>query len=285
MYVGAQNHWTRTNVISANFNLVHIAAAVKSQPVYRLHTDVTLPDGTQLATTHGARSGYLLGTTLSKDDKDPLTYFDFHVGMSVSLAVKSHKHLHLNIANGSAARIVGTVPPLSTLPFTETVHHGPGGGHVIRVLQRMPTAFLVHNETFATRLDAHIDDDDTENRAATSGVIAIVPTVRKKFFVHNVDVPVTVTYFAMRHVFARTCHILQGTTLSAMVLGQLCTRDNWIYTALSRIASWRDLFILQSVAINSIGKPQKPNPGRAKDDRRIAALAATTSAAITVPGI
>jgi len=32
-------------------------------------------------------------------------------------------------------------------------------------------------------------------------------------------------------------------------------------------------FILQSVAINSIGKPrQKPNPGRAADDRRIAAL-------------
>ena len=32
------------------------------------------------------------------------------------------------------------------------------------------------------------------------------------------------------------------------------------------------LFVLQSVAINSIGKPQKPNPGRAADDRRIAAL-------------
>ena len=266
-------YWTRTNVVAANFELVHIAAAATALPVYRLHTDVTMPDGSKLPNAHGARNGYELGTSPSKDDKVPLTYFDFHEGMLVTLAVKSHEHLHLNIANGSTARIIGTVPPLHTLPFVEAIHRAPGRHHKIRVLQQMPTAFLVHNETFATRLDSHINEDDTDARAAMAGVVAIVPTVRKQFSVHNVDVPVTVTHFSMRHVFARTCHILQGTTLPAMVLGQLCLRDNWIYTALSRIASWRHLFILQSVAINSIGKPrQKPNPGRAADDRRIAAL-------------
>ena len=50
--------------------------------------------------------------------------------------------------------------------------------------------------------------------------------------------PATITHVSLRHVFARTCHILQGSTLRAtLVLGQLCPNiPSWLYTALSRVA-------------------------------------------------
>ena len=52
----------------ANLELVHVAAAPRGLPVYRRHTDVTMPDSTPMPTTHGARHVQREAVTDNHDD-------------------------------------------------------------------------------------------------------------------------------------------------------------------------------------------------------------------------
>ena len=264
----------RKYTAAANSKLVHIIAAAAQEPVYRLHSTVIVDaTGEHLPRDHGSLRGYNVGlkSDESSKDTDPLPYFDIYVGMPVSIVLGHNHYIDKNIANGSQAHVIATVPALSTLAFTEIQIQRPNGTwHRVRVLESLPTAILVHNPNFKVQLQPH-----------GAGVCAITPKT-SSVALHNVRSRCTITHFSLRHVFARTCHILQGSTLAAMVLGQLCPNTpSWLYTALSRVASWADLYILDSVNIDRLLSTKSRHPHQLQDQHRVLQASAATFAAIT----
>ena len=267
-------YWMRKYTAAANSKLVHIIAAAAQEPVYRLHSSIILDTtGEHLPRDHGSLRGYTVGVNSddSSKDTDPLPYFDIYVGMPVSIVLGHNHYIDKNIANGSQAHVIATVPALSTLAFTEIQIQRPNGTwYRVRVLESLPTAILVHNPNFKVQLQPH-----------GAGVCAITPKT-SSHALHNVRSRCTITHFGLRHVFARTCHILQGSTLAAMVLGQLCPNTpSWLYTALSRVASWADLYILDSVNIDRLLSTKSRHPHQLQDQQRVLQASAATFAAIT----
>jgi hypothetical protein len=266
-------HHTRKAVAAANHMLVHGAASAAGTDLYRLHARVKLEDGSVLPSTHAALQGFAV-----KDDKldlDPQCSFDFFVGMTVSLP-NNNEHIAMGIANGTTARIVGVVPPLASAKKTVVTHTTPGGSkHTVHVLTHQPAAILVYNPNF----DVHFED-------YPRGVMPITPVTKQINQLPACFMGAKVTYLPLRHTFARTCHVLQGATLTAMVLGAICTSiPGWLYTAMSRVGSWSALYLYDGLNLTNFMKSGKNAcPDKAADVHRLQALSQTSFArVITTP--
>ena len=101
---------------------------------------------------------------------------------------------------------------------------------------------------------------------------------------HGVPQECKVNHFKIRHCFAKTCHLLQGTTLPALVLGETVPNvDNWNYTALSRMATWDDLCLLPNISTLKLIQRNPLSAELLDDLQRLQTLSDATAAAITFP--
>jgi len=260
---------TRKAVAAANHQLVYGAASAARNQLYRMHANVELEDGSVLPSTHAALQGFAV--IEDKNDLDPQCSFDFFVGMKVSLP-STNEHIAMGIANGSTAHIVGAVPPLASAKKTVVTHTTPGGSkHTIHVLTHQPAAILVYNPNF----DVHFQD-------YPRGVMPIVPLKKQVKQLPACFMRATITYLPLRHTFSRTCHVLQGATLTAMVLGAICTSiPGWLYTALSRVGSWSALYLYDGLNLTNFMKAGKNIcPDKVADVARLQSLSAESFARI-----
>ena len=93
-----------------------------------------------------------------------------------------------------------------------------------------------------------------------------------------------VQHFKIRHCFAKTCHLLQGTTLPALLLGETVPHvDNWNYTALSRVATWDDLYLLPNIDTLKLIQRSHISDDLLADLARLQTLSNATATAITFP--
>ena len=261
---------TRATVAAVNHHMVHVAAAAAGKTMHRTHPRVLLADGTVLPTSHAALQGFAV--TTDKADLDPQTSFDFYVGMNVSLPNKN-ENIRTGIANGTTAVVVGTIPPLHTLAATTRTEHTHGTTpRAVRVLHDQPEAILVFNPAF----DVHF-------AGLPRGVVPITLVDKTIDRLPLCPCSAKITYFPLRHTFARTCHVLQGATLASMVLGAVCTNvSGWLYTALSRVGSWDDLFLLDGISMMLFERACKMHDDdKTTDVERLLKLSTTSFANVT----
>ena len=270
-------YYTNKNVLATNMNVVHLAAAALSQQLYRIHNVVTPEDQPPLPRNHPSLQGYFIGVPSGSADAKtkPMPYLDFYVGMPVVIQ-PGNKNNHLGVANGSEARVVGTVPPLPHLAsqsVQQIVTLPSGHATTVHNLPAMPDAVLVYNPNFNVHFPG-----------LPPGVLPIPLQTTKKMRFHGVLQHCTVNHFKIRHCFAKTCHLLQGTTLPALVLGETVpTVDNWNYTALSRVATWEDLFLLPNINTLKLIQRTPLSAELLHDLQRLQTLSDATAAAITFP--
>ena len=135
----------------------------------------------------------------------------------------------------------------------------------------MPDCILVYNPDFNVQFPN-----------LPAGVLPIPLQTTKPMKFYGVNVPCRVTHYKIRHCFAKTCHLLQGTTLPALLLGETVPNvDNWNYTALPRVATWDDLYLLPNIDTLKLIQRSPINEDLLADLARLQALSDATAVAIT----
>ena len=106
---------------------------------------------------------------------------------------------------------------------------------------------------------------------------------KEKLFVHGHEPKMHVSQFPVRLNFAWTCHKLQGKTEPHMTLGTTNKVLDFNYTALSRVRSLKNLFILKGVnlSLRTLNSPSPHHTMLVKEMGRLNLLSAATIQKLT----
>ena len=156
--------------------------------------------------------------------------------MTLYIGNKLTKH---KVANGSRGTLVGSHPPLAELAHPEPtdVILPDGTTHTVQNLTRLPDYLLVHVPGSTVRF-----------QNLPLGTVPVkLEAVR--VHVHGHKTKLYVSQFPVRLNYGWTTHKLQGKTEDRLVLATTNRHLNFNYTALSRVRSLKDLYILKGVKL------------------------------------
>ena len=230
--------FANADVDATNCTAVHYASAVANQTVHRLSAAVRpnrnaapiQPDGP-------AHAGWVVGSRKSNKGGLLYSHLDVYVGCPVTLYVNNKLTKH-RIAKGSRGVVVGTFPPLASIPADDdTISLPTGSEHRVRQLRYLPSHLLVHVPASTVKF------------AGLPASVFPVELTRQTLHVHGHNNKMHVTQFPVKLNFAWTCHKLQGKTEDRLVLGGTNRKLNYNYTALSRIRSLAALYVLKGVKL------------------------------------
>ena len=231
--------------------------------LYRARAELFTADNAAVA---NREPGYCVGREQSGQKAHlPLTELIFYIGAPVTLPAFGNQHNDHGVASGSRGHIVGTCPPLHTLPTVAATI----AGRSVHTLCKLPDHLLVH-----------VPGCTLKHQNLPIGVVAVPPTT-KKILTHSHLRPVTVRQFKVRPSHSITGHKMQGLQADAIVIGKFPGRrdwNNWAYTMLSRAKTWSGLFLLRPVRKAST-LYSDPDPDLDADMRRLRRLASKTSIA------
>ena len=230
--------FANADVDATNCTAVHYASAVANQTVHRLPAAVRpkkneapiQPDGP-------AHGGWVVGSRKANRGGLLCSRLDVHVGCPVTLHVNDKLTKH-RIAKGSRGVVVGTFPPLASIPADDiTISLPTGSEHRVRQLRHLPSHLLVHVPASTVKF------------AGLPASVFPVELTRQTLHVHGHSDKMHVSQFPVKLNFAWTCHKLQGKTEDRVVLGGTNRKLNYNYTAMSRIRSLAALYVLKGVKL------------------------------------
>lgn len=240
--IDAATAWYANKDVNAtNSATVMYAAALSNKRVFRLSASIRPgKHKPPLPTTESSHSGYVVGSRAHNRNDLPVTHLDVYLGCPVTIYV-NNKLTKYKIAKGSRGILVGAHPPLETLladnaePTKVTLPDS--STHDVYTVNTLPEHLLVHVPGSTVHFD---------------GLPVGTFPVRVKsesINVHGHESKMHVSQFPVKLNFAWTCHKLQGKTEQCIVLGTTNKILNFNYTALSRVRSLNDLFILKGVKL------------------------------------
>lgn len=232
---------TNRDVAAANSVLCHVSAGLAKQPVYRFTAEIRSKKSE--APIHRPNEPALVpflvgdGLAANKDlskTSSAMSHLDIHIGAKLMFFTGNSGNKG-GVANGSQGYFIDTSPPLSSLDYVEEeVVLGDGSKARVRTLKKLPTDLLlwVPNSTVLYQDLARS--------------MVPVPIVNKKYALHGHSQKRWISQFEVRHCHSFTIHKLQGLeATTGLVVGALSKRDlNFIYVALSRVRSWKRLYLL-----------------------------------------
>ena len=233
--------YANKDVNATNSATVMYAAALSNKRVFRLSASVRpSKHDTPLPTTDSSHAGYVVGSRTHNRNDLPVTHLDVYLGCPVTMYV-NNKLTKYKIAKGSRGILIGAHPPLETLIAENAeptkVELPDGSAHDVHAVHTLPEYLLVHVPGSTVHFD---------------GLPVGTFPVRVKsesINVHGHASKMHVSQFPVKLNFAWTCHKLQGKTEQCIVLGATNKILNFNYTALSRVRSLKDLFILKGVKL------------------------------------
>ena len=241
--IDAATAWYANKDVNAtNSATVMYAAALSKKRTHRLSASVRASmHEPPIPTTGPAHSGYVVGSRKGKRNDLPISHIDVYLGCPVTIYVNNKLTQH-KIAKGSRGIVIGTQPPLNTLvaanaaPTQVTLPNG--STHDVYTVETLPEYIIVK-----------VPDSTVQFAGLPVGAFP-VGVKKEKLLVHGHEQKMHVSQFPLRLNFAWTCHKLQGKTEPHLILGTTNKILNFNYTALSRVRSLSELFILKGVKLS-----------------------------------
>lgn len=249
-------------VNSGNFAVALVVGYSLDRAIYRLNPTIKRTADSLPATC--AAVGYTLQRRGKKANpaQDPLVYTDLFVGCKLVITI-DNKQTKFGLCNGATGYLVQTIPPLATLQSSVVPVMLPTGETaLVNDCTSLPTHLLIYVPTCTLTYEG-----------LPTGVVPVPCTTTKPTTLYGApNEDVTITYFQVRHGYCITCHKAQGKTLASVIIGKFSKRfHNYNYTALSRVASWTDLYILDpKISFASIA--QAPLPALVDETKRLLLL-------------
>ena len=269
--IDAATAWYANKDVNAtNSATVMYAAALSNKRTYRLSASVSAsPSAPPMATAGPTHSGYVVGSRTSNRNDLPISHLDVYLGCPVTIYV-NNKLTKYKIAKGSRGILIGAHPPLHTLvaaPAATTQVKLPNGTtHDVYTVDTLPEYLIVK-----------VPGSTVQFAGLPVGAFP-VRVKKEKLFVHGHEPKMHVSQFPVRLNFAWTCHKLQGKTEPHIILGTTNKVLNFNYTALSRVRSLKNLFILKGVnlSLRTFNSPSPHYTMLVKEMGRLNLLSAAT---------
>ena len=229
------------DVNATNATTALYSAAVVGKKTYRLTAELherRKREGECITPNSVSHAGYSVGSRANDKAKLPVTHLDVHHGCPMTLYIGNKLTKH-KVANGSRGTLVGSHPPLAELAHPEPtdVILPDGTTHTVQNLTRLPDYLLVHVPGSTVRF-----------QNLPLGTVPVkLEAVR--VHVHGHKTKLYVSQFPVRLNYGWTTHKLQGKTEDRLVLATTNRHLNFNYTALSRVRSLKDLYILKGVKL------------------------------------